>query len=169
VDLETLEAVDALELNSLLKSNAKLLRDTLNLDVGIALDSQPKSLVEEQPGVESSVRIHVSDLDVLVDLDDLLLLRSGLGEVDAGEGRMGLEVLKVHDAGEGGNGGVGLAVSADGGVDGHVVGVGFGLGDDDGVECELGIVKFLLGDVGNSNEDAGGGKQPHVSESVHSW
>jgi len=33
------------------------------------------------------------------------------------------------------------------------------LGDDDGVKCELGIVKLVLGDVGNTDKDAAGGKQ----------
>lgn len=153
-DLEAVEAVEALELDSLLEGDAVLLGDALDLDVGITLNGHPEGFVGKQPGVEGSEGLHVGDLDNLAHVDDLESIRSSLGELDAGERGVRLEILEVHDTGEGGDGGMSLAVGADGGVDSHVVFRRPGVRDDDGVNGKLGLVELLLGDLGHANKDA---------------
>ncbi len=67
---------------------------------------------------------------------------------------MGQLVLEVHDALEGVDVGVDLAVRLDGAVDGHGEVLALGVGDDDAVKDELGIVELALGDLGDADEDA---------------
>lgn len=62
--------------------------------------------------------------------------------------------LEVEAALEGINVGLDLAVSGDGGVDGHVEAVGGRVGDLDGLDLEVGGVDLVLGDSGGHAIDA---------------
>lgn len=156
-DTGSAEKIKTLNLESLLEGDAILAGQAAGLDLGLALDSDAQSLVIGEPDVEGSEGVHVSDVDLLADIDSLVLVTVGGREVDGNEGGVRLEVLEVHDTLEAVDVGLDGAVGGDGGVDLHQVGVALGAEDIDALDLEVGIVKLVLGDLGNSNKDAGGG------------
>lgn len=141
-------------LNGFLEGHVVLAVDALDLDLGVAEDGDAEGLVGEQPGVEGGQGVDVVDGQELGHVDGLEGVGGGGREVNLGEGGVGQLVLEVHDALEGVDVGVDLAVRLDGAVDGHGQVLDLGIGDDDAVEDELGIVELALGDLGDGDEDA---------------
>ena len=86
-----------------------------------------------------------------------------LREVDLGEGRVRLQVLKVQVTGEGVDGGADAAGLADRAVDGHGEAVRLRVGDGDALHGQGGRVDLLLGDVRDTDKDAMGSSQYIIS------
>lgn len=106
--------------DGLLERDRVIPGNPLDLDGSLAEGGDAQALIGQQPGVEGGERLEVGNLKLLANIDRLKSVGSGGREVDFCEGSVGLEVLKVHDTGEGGNIGVNAAVGRDGAVDGHV-------------------------------------------------
>lgn len=153
-NLSTVEMVQALQLDSLLKVDAILSRQAPWLDLCPSVDGDAHSLVVVEPDIESGELLHVGDFDMLTDVDDLVLVGIGLRELHSGERDMGRPVLEIHIALEGIDLGMDLAIGGDGRVDLHLVIFGFGLEDVDALDLKLGLVHLVLCDFRDGDEDA---------------
>lgn len=84
-----------------------------------------------------------------------MLVAIGGGEGDVKERRVIGEVLEVHDTVKGVNLCLDGAIGGDGGVDLQLDAVRLGVEDIDALDFQLGIVDLALGNLGNTNENAG--------------
>lgn len=139
--------------NGLLERNAIGPGNTLDVNLGVTLDGNPKSLVVQKPGVEGGESIQIIDHGELGDVDILGLGAGGLREVNLGKRLVLRQILKVHDALERLNGGLDLSVTLDLSVYRHGEVLSPGIGHDDAVKDELGMVQLLLSNLGNANKD----------------
>lgn len=114
IDLGALEEVEGLDLELLLEVNLVLAAEAAGLGLGLSLDGHVDSLVVGEPDVELSEGLHVGNLDLLANIDDLVLIGGGGGEVEGGESDTGLDISQVHVADEGVNVGMDGAVGGDG-------------------------------------------------------
>lgn len=154
-DAGALEEVEGIHGQRLLERHAVIAIQAGGLDGGVAKNGDLDGVVDEEPGVKFSEGVHVLDGDLLTDVDSLVLVRVGGGKVNGNEWRLARIVLEIHDALEGSHVGLDGAIGRDGRVDLHEVGVARGFGDADALNLELGVVDLALGDVGNTDEDAG--------------
>lgn len=153
-DFGTVEMVQALQFDSLFKVDAILSCQATWLDVCPSVDGDAHSLIVVEPDIESGELLHVGDFDPLGDVDDLVLVGVGLGELHFGKRDMRRPVLEIHLAFEGVNLGMNLAVGGDGRVDLHLVTLGFGLEDVDTLNLKLGFVHLVLCDFRDGDKDA---------------
>jgi hypothetical protein len=153
-NLGTLEKVQALGGYRLLESNAILAVKTRGLNLGVTLDCDVDGLVVDKIDVELLESIHILDVIVLADVDDLMLVGTGLREVERAKGNTRLNTLEVELAGEGVDGGVDGAVRLDGGVHLHGVRLAVGVEDVDALDFQLGLVELALRDLGHTDKDS---------------
>lgn len=99
----------------------------------------------------------ISNGDILADVDELVLVAVCRGEGDVEERSLAREILEVHDTVKGIDVGLDGAIGGDGGVDLQGDAISLGVDDVDALDFQLGVVDLLLGDLGNSNEDAAAG------------
>lgn len=150
----TLEVAETLELNSLLEGNVVVPVEALDLDSGVTEDCDTDGVAHQEPGVEASESNQIVDGGELSQVNLLELVSGRLGELQPREGSHGLEVLQVHDALKGLNGGGRGATEADGAVHRHGEVVCFRVASNDGLDAQLGAVELVLGNLGHANEDA---------------
>lgn len=153
-NLGTLEVVQALDLQSLLKVDLVLASQATGLDLGLAIDGDTDRLVIMEPDVEASKGLHISDVESLADVDDLVLIGCRRGEQKSCEWRVWLEILEVHVTLEAVDLSVDLAVGRDGRVDLHEIAVGLGLKNVDTLDLQFGLVNLCLSNLGHSNENS---------------
>lgn len=142
--------------NRLLKGDGVRSRDAPDTNVGVAQDSHTQRLVGKQPSVEDSQGLDVVDREELGDVDRLENVGGRGGELDLGEWSVGLVVLEVHDALKGVDVGVDGTIGLDGAAERHGKVLALRVGHDEAVEDEFGIIKLLLGDLGNADQEADG-------------
>jgi hypothetical protein len=153
-NLGALEKVQALGGYRLLEGNTVLAVKTRGLNLGVTLDRDVDGLVVDEINVELLEGIHVLDVAVLADVDDLMLVGTGLREVERAKGNARLNTLEVELAGERVDGGVDRAVRLDGGVHLHEVRLGLGIEDVDALNLQLGLVDLALRDLGHADKDS---------------
>lgn len=149
------EQIQTLHVDGLLEGNIELGGQARRLDLGLSVHGNVESLVGGEPNVEVVEGVVVSNGDILADVDELVLVAGSLGEGNVKEGSLAREILEVHDTVKAIDVGLDGAIGGDGGVDLQGDAVRLGVDDVDALDFQLGVVDLLLGDLGNSNEDAG--------------
>lgn len=153
-DLSAVKLVEAIDSDRLLEVDAILAVEATGLELGLALDGDTQRLVGSKPSVEGGEGVQVGDVDVLGDVDLLVLLAAGLGEVEGDEGGVRLQVLEVHDALEGVDLGADFAVGGDGRVDRQREGSLGRLQHGHALDLQVGVVNLVLRDLGHRDEDS---------------
>lgn len=149
------EQVQTLHVDGLLKGDVEFRGQARRLDLGLSVHGDVESLVSGEPNVVGVEGVGVSNRNVLADVDELVLVAVGCGEGEVEERRLAGEILEIHDTVKGIDVGLDGAIGSDGGVDLQGDAARLGVDDVDALDFQLGIVDLLLGDLGNSNEDAG--------------
>ena len=153
-NLDTLKAIQSLNLVRLLVVNVKVARQATRAHTSLTLEGNPQRLIAREPGVIGGKGIHVLNVDILLDVDGLLLLRGRLGKVQLDKGAVRQLVLEVHVTREGADLSGRTAGGGDFGLNLHAQGVALGVDDLDALDLERRFVDLLLGELGNTDEDA---------------
>lgn len=150
----TVEQIQTVHVDGLLEGNPPFSEQASRLDLGPSIHGDVKSLVSGKPDVEGVEGVVVCNRNILADVDFLVLVAVGRREGNVEEGGLAREVLEVHDTVKAIDVGLDGAIGGDGGVDLQGDAIRLGVDDIDALDFQRGIVDLLLGDPGNSNEDA---------------